>query len=56
MMPPPITVVVQVGVQVQTSSNIARMMVMILSGQVNPASNIAVEDRVQVPAFESIVK
>jgi hypothetical protein len=56
MMPPPIAVVIQMGVQVQTSSDVARLMVMILSGQVNPASNIAVEDRVKVPASESIVK
>ncbi len=56
MMPSPIAMIVQMGIQVQTSSNIARMVVIVLSGQVNPASNVAVEDRVQVPAFESIVK
>lgn len=32
------------------------MMVTVLSGQVNPASNVVVENRVQMPAPESIVE
>jgi hypothetical protein len=32
------------------------MMVMVLSGEVDPSSYIAVEDRVQVSALESIMK
>jgi len=44
------------GMQVQAAGNVARMMVTILSGQVNPASNVVVENRVQMPALESVVE
>lgn len=41
MAAPPGTVIVQMRIQVQTPSYITRMMVVVLSGQVDSASNVA---------------
>ena len=53
---PPAAVIVQTGMQMQTPGNVARMVVTVLSGQVNPASNVVVEDRIQMPALYAIVE
>jgi len=42
MVSPPGTAIVQMRIQVQTPGYIARMMVAVLSCQVDPASNVAV--------------
>jgi hypothetical protein len=55
MVPPP-AVIEQVVVEAESASDVARVVVSVLPGQIDSLSCLAAQDRVQVTAFQPVVE